>query len=282
LEAARTASAKQDAIIETLQEQVKALQTEVDESRRALEALRADHANDSDIIATAEMDRQALVKARADLEAIKTETAALNVAQTEALDAATAKINALEDQASRAEALTAEIDSLHAGKEETSNKLSELEIEILELKEARDLAEEERGKREAQIDALHGRVAAAGAAADEAVQEAAAKESAAALHLEEVKKQHEAALALVVEDSKQLTEQLRTYQAKIDELHNNLGDVNAAAANAAAEHARRFAEAQQAHQTRQNELAAEIEKISAELAVRWHDCIICTLEVFLR
>ncbi|KAI0304985.1 hypothetical protein BC826DRAFT_27035 [Russula brevipes] len=136
LEAARTASAKQDAIIETLQEQVKALQTEVDESRRALEALRADQANNnSDLIATAEMDRQALLKARADLEAIKTETSALKVAQAEALDAATAKINTLQDQASRAEALAAEIDSLHAGKEETSTKLSELEIEILELKE---------------------------------------------------------------------------------------------------------------------------------------------------
>ena len=234
----------------------------------SLESLRADHANDANIIAAAERDRQALVDAQAKLETMETETSALKAAQAEALDVATAKISALELQASRAEALTIEIANLRAGKEGTSNKLSELEVEILELKEARDLAEEERANSKTQIDTLREEVAKATAAAEKAVEEAAAEQSAATEHLKEVKKQHEAALALVVEESRKLTDQLHASQTEIDGLRNSLEASDAAAADAAEEQASELAEAEQAHKARQNELTAEIERISAELAVR--------------
>jgi chromosome segregation ATPase len=251
-------------VVETLQEQIKVLQAEVDESR-TLESL---HAANEHIIAAAEIDKQTLVKTRADLEAIKSEMAALKAAQAEALDAATAKINSLEFEASRAEALATEITSLRAEKEETSNKLSELEVEILELKEAQELAEEERGDSKAQIDSLRNEVAAAAAATEKAVQEAVAKESAAVEHLERVKTQHEEALTLVQEESKRLTEQLHASQADVDELRKNLEAANAAATSAADEHARHLVEAEQVHKVRQDELTAEFERVSAELAVR--------------
>lgn len=248
-----------------MREQIKALEAKVDESGNTLEAFRANHANDSDIIAA---DRKALVEAKANIETMKTETSALKAAQAEALDAATAKISALELQVSRAEALATEIDTLRAEKERTSNKLSELEVEILELKEAQDLAEGERGDYKTQIDSLREEVATAATATKNAVQEAAAKQSAAAEHLEEVKRQHEEALALIVEESKKLTEQLRASQTEVDGLRNNLEAVDTAAASAAEEHTRQLAEAEQAHKARQDELTAEIERISAELAVR--------------
>lgn len=235
---------------------------------KSLESLRADHANDADIIAAAERDRQALVEARAELEIMETETNGLKAAQAEALDAATEKISALELQASRAEALASEIADLRTGKEGTSNKLSELEVEIQELKEARDLAEVERANSKTQIDALREEVAKATVAAEKTVEEAAAKQSAATEHLEEVKKQHEVALALVVEESKKLTDQLHASQAEIDEFRKNLEASGAAAASAAEEHVGRLAEAEQAHKARQDELTAEIERISVELAVR--------------
>ncbi|KAH9984657.1 hypothetical protein BJV74DRAFT_931690 [Russula compacta] len=266
LEAARTTAVEHNAVIETLREQIKALQAELDESRKTLEALRAEHANNSDIIAAAEVDHQALVKARADLGAIQTEITALKEAQANALDTATAKINALESQVSRAETLTAEVSSLRAEKEETSNKISELEVEILELRDAKDLAEEEREKSLTQISALQEEVATATAATGDAVQDAAAKESAAAERLDEIKKQHEAALAQVLEESKKLTEQLHNSQAEIDRLRNSLGAANTVVASTAEGHARQLAEAEQAHQTQQDELTAEIERISAELA----------------
>ena len=251
-----------------MRQQIEALEAKVDESGKALEALRTDHANDSDIIAAAEKDRQALADARADLDSMKTNTGALEAAHAEALDAATAKISALELQASQAEALATEIAALRAEKEGTSNKLSELEVEILELKEARDLAEEERGSSKTQTDTLREQVATAAVAAEKAVEEAEAKQTAAAEHLEEVKRQHEVALELVAEESKKLTEQLHASQAEVDGLRNDLGAVNAAAASAAEEHTGRLAEAEQAHKARQDELTAEIERISAELAVR--------------
>lgn len=268
LVAARKTITEQNAVIEALREQIKVLEAKVDESMKSLESLRADHANDTDVMAAAERDRQALVEARAELETMETETNALKAAQAEALDAATAKIRALELQASRAETLSSEIADLRTGKEGTSNKLSELEVEILELKDARDLAEEERANSKTQIDTLREELATATAAVEKTVEEAAAKQSAAAEHLEEVKKQHEAALALAVEESKKLTDQLHASQAELDGLRNNLEASDAAAASAAEEQAGRLAEAEQAHKTRQDELTAEIERISAELAVR--------------
>jgi chromosome segregation ATPase len=242
-----------------LQEQIKVLQAEVDETRKALEALRTERANDSTVSA----DQQTLFKTRADLEAIKAETAA----QVEALHAATAKISALELEASGAESLATEIASLRSEKEETSQKLSELEVEILERKDAQELAEEEYGKSKAQIDSLRDEVAAATAATEKAVQEAAAKESAAAEHLEKVKTEHEEALALAQEESKRLTEQLHALQREVDELRSNLETANAAAASAADEHERRLQEAERAQKARQDELTAEVERVSAELAV---------------
>jgi chromosome segregation ATPase len=251
-----------------LRAQIKALEAKVDESMKALESLSADHANGADVMATAERDRQALVEARAELEIMEAEATALKAAQAEALDAATAKISALELQASRAEALATEIADLRIGKEGTSNKLSELEVEILELKEARDLAEEEQANSKTRIDTLREAVAKATADVEKTVEEAAAQQSAATEHLEEVKKQHEAALALVVEESKKLTDQLHASQAEIDGLRNSLEASDAAAASAAEEHAGWLAEAEQAHKARQDELTAEIKRISDELAVR--------------
>ncbi|KAI0307708.1 hypothetical protein B0F90DRAFT_1621431, partial [Multifurca ochricompacta] len=265
LETAKMAAVEQSALIETLRAQIQTLQNEVDEARENLEALRAAHSNDSDIVAAAEIDRQALVKAKADLEAISIEAAALKTAQAEALGVAAAKISTLELQGSLAEALATEVDSLRAEKEETSNKLSELEVEILELKEAQELAEEERGKSNAQIRALHAEVARAAEATDKAVREAVAKESAAAEHLDEAKKQHADALALAAQETKKLSERLHVLQAEIGELRNNLEAANAAAASTAEEHTHRLLEAEKAHQARQDELTAEIERVSAEL-----------------
>jgi chromosome segregation ATPase len=257
-----------------LRGQIKTLQSEVDETRDKLEALHVAYANDSGIAAAAEIDRQALAKAKEDLEAIKAENATLKAAQDEALNSATATISTLELQASRAEALAAEIASLRAEKEETSNKLSEVEVEILESKEAQELAEEELGSIKAQIDALRAEVAKAADDVDKATRAATAKESAAAEHLEAVQKQHADTLTLAVEESKKLTEQLRVLQAETDELRNNFEAANATAVSAAEEHTRKLEDVEKVHQGQREELTAEIGRISVELEVRgWLDCL---------
>ncbi|KAH9039917.1 hypothetical protein EDB84DRAFT_1476973 [Lactarius hengduanensis] len=223
------------------------------------------HASDSSIAAAAEIDRQALAKAKEDLEAIKAENATQKAAQDEALNGAAAKISTLELEASRAEALAAEFASLRAEKEE-------LEVEILESKEAQELAEEELGNCKAQIDALRAEVAKAADDADETIRAAEAKESAAAEHLEEVQKQHADALSLAIEEGKKLSEQLRVLQAETDELRINLEASNAAAVSAAEEHARKLEDVEKVHQAQREELTAEIGRISAELEVRgWLD-----------
>lgn len=269
--------AEQDALIEALREQTKTLQTEVDEARENLEALRASHANDSSIAAAAEIDRQALAKAKEDLEAIEAEKATLKAAHDEALNSATAKISTLELQASRAETLATEVAtevaSLRAEKEEISIKLTEIEVEIMEAKEALELAEGELGKSKAQIATLRAEITTAADMADAASRGATAKESAAAEHLEEVQKQHADELALAVEESKKLTEQLGVLQAETDEHRNNLEAANATVAAAAEGHARKLEEVEEAHRVQREELTAEMGRISAELKVRgWLNC----------
>jgi predicted nuclease with TOPRIM domain len=76
------------------------------------------------------------------------------------------------------------------------------------------------------------------------------------------------ALALIAEESNKLAEQLHASQAEVDELRKDLDAANAAAASAAEEHTGRLAEAEQVHKARQDELTAEIERISVALAVR--------------
>ena len=269
--------AEQDALVETLREQIKTLQTEVDDARENLESLRISQANDSTIAAAAEIDRQALAKAKEDLEAIEAEKATLKAAHDEALNSATEKISMLELQASRAETLAAEVAtevaSLRAEKEEISIKLTEIEVEIMEAKEALELAEGELGESKAQIATLRAEVATAVDLADAASRGATAKESAAAEHLKEVQKQHADALALAAEESKKLSEQLGVLQTETDELRNNLEAANATAASAAEGHARKLEEVEGAHQVQRDELTAEMERISAELKVRgWLNC----------
>jgi chromosome segregation ATPase len=250
------------------------LQHEFDKAQENLEALRAARANDSSIAAAAEIDRQALAKAKEDLETVEAEKVTLKVAHDEALNSATEKISALELQASRAEELAAEVASLGSKKEETSTKLTELEVEIMESKEALELAEGELEKSKTQIEALRAEIAKLADEADSATQGATAKEKAAAEHLEEVQKQHADVLALAVEDSTKLTEQLRVLQAETDELRNNLEAANEMTASAVEEHARKLEEVEKVHQAQRGELIAEKERISAELEVRgWLDCL---------
>jgi chromosome segregation ATPase len=250
--------AEQGALIESLRGQIKLLQNEADKARENLEALRVAHANDSSIAAAAEIDGQALAKAKEDLEAIEVEKATLKAAHDEALNSTIAKISTLELQAS----------TLAAEKDEASIKLTELEVKILESKDAVELAEGEVRNSKAQIDALRAEVAKAVDVAEEAARGATAKESAAAEHLEEVQKQHADALALADEESKRLAEELGVLQAEADELRNNLEAANATTAAAAEEHARRLKEVEEAYQGQQEKLTAEMGKISAELNVR--------------
>jgi conserved oligomeric Golgi complex subunit 6 len=237
-------AAEQNTLVETLREQINTLQAEVDRTTEALEALRAAHADDEDMTTAAEIDRQALVKARADLEAMEAEMAAQKAARAAELDAAAVKI------------------------EETANKLSELEVEVMELREAHELAKEERKVSETRINSLREEAQNAVEATNKAVQEAATKEVVAAEHLEEVKRQHTETLALAAEESRRLSEQLNVLQAEIDGLRGDLEAVNATAVSASEEHARQLVEAEKAHQSRQDELTAEIRRISSELEVR--------------
>ena len=273
-QAAKTIGAEQDALIETLRGQIQTLQHEFDEAQENLEALRVAHANDSSIAAAAEIDRQALAKAKEDLETIEAEKATLKGAYDEALNSAAEKTSALELQASRVEALDVEVASLQAKQEETSTKLTELEVEIMESKDALELAEGELGKSKDQIEALRAEIAKLVDAADSALQGATAKEKAAAEHLEGVQKQHTDALALAVEDSKNLAEQLRVLQVETDALRSNLEAANAMTASAVEEHARKLEEVEKVHQAQREELAAEKDRIAAELEVRgWLDCL---------
>ena len=71
---------------------------------------------------------------------------------------------------------------------DNANKISELEVEILELKESQEKADDEHGVFLARIKVLEGELAKAIAATQEAVDNATAKDSGHLQHVAEVKK----------------------------------------------------------------------------------------------
>ena len=268
LGAANTACTTQAELIQKLEAQIHTLETEVKATKENLDTLQSSHVSaSSEAAAAAQVDRDALAKARTDLEATTAETEALKAAHSAALEDVAAKLNEQRDKAANVETLEKELADLKTEKEETANKLSELEIEILELKESQDKAEDEHGKSLSRVKSLEEELATAVAATQQAANAATAKDSEHLQLAADVKNKHD-------QELKVLTDEHAKVMAHLDNLKEVLAASQAAhehakadAQSATEDHARQLSEAEQHHLTKQAELTAQIQKISAELEV---------------
>ncbi|KAJ7103667.1 hypothetical protein B0H15DRAFT_228317 [Mycena belliarum] len=259
LAAARTAADAQKELIENLQVQIQSLEAELSASKEQLESLQASQSGAaSDIAAAAAVEHEALLKARADFSQIEIEIQALRTAHGQTLEEAQAKLEVAESKAALAESLESQLNAVRVEKEEAVSKLSEIEVEVLELKESQEAVEDERAKTTSRITSLEQELSQAIAATQQAIDSALAKEAEYTSQAHGTKTSHEEELKAVSEAHAQTTSQLEALKA---ELEGALASRQAASE----ESTRRLGEAEEGYLKKQTELSDEIHRITMEL-----------------
>ncbi|KZT30690.1 hypothetical protein NEOLEDRAFT_1053426 [Neolentinus lepideus HHB14362 ss-1] len=266
LVAAKEAAAMQNDLVENLQSQIDTLQAEVAAARENLDVLRASNESaTAEAAAVASIEHAALEKAKADLDAIQAESEALQKAHVAALEEAQTRVSELENKAAQADALAAEVAELTSEKDETANKLSELEIEILELKEAQEKAEDERTESLAHIKALEVQLAEATVATQQVLEEAKAKEEEHAQKLGDAEKSHFEALQAASDEQAKVMAQLETLKEELAQAQSAHEQAKADAQAAAEEHVQKLDEVEKFRLEKETELTQELERVKSEL-----------------
>ena len=221
----------------------------------------------SDAVTAVAVEREALLKARADLEAIGVESSALKSAHTAALDELQQKLSAAEKKVEDVERLEKELASLKEEKEDTANRISELEIEVLEAREAVEEAEDAKARAESKTKGLEDELAKSKAASDGALKD---KDKDLLAQLDEAKREHEAHAAELQQEQDKLLSQLATLEGELANAQVALEEASQQQQLTVDEHAAKLQSLEQSNQVAWDSLNAELEKIQDELDVgRW-------------
>ncbi|KAF8846250.1 hypothetical protein BDN67DRAFT_960954 [Paxillus ammoniavirescens] len=266
LKNAKEATASQTELVETLQAHIQTLTADIVAAQENFESLRASSDQSSaEASAAAQMEREAFVRAKADIETITTEAASLRAEYNRALQDAAARLLDSQQHAAEVAVLNAQIGDLRAEREESATKISELEVEILELKESQEDAEDEHKQVLDRLYKVEAELAEAVAALQQAIDDARAKETedaqkaadAALLHADEVQ--------LVKDDHAKVVARVEALTAELSAAHTAHSDTEAAARAVAEAHELEMEEAEQSYLSKHIELSEEIKRLSADL-----------------
>ena len=216
----------------------------------------------------ASVEREASLKAQVDFKAISEEVEALKVSHAMALEDSMSQIAKLRERSSVTAALEAQIASLKAEKEDSASKLSELEIEILELKETQEGLEDARDTLQRRIATLEDDLATAAVASGLAAEAATNKEMEQAQTVEALIGQHKKELESGSVRFAQLTAAFESLQKEhsealvlYEQCKQNLTDNEG-------RHASELMALEDAQVVQQAAHAAELEKVLKELEVK--------------
>jgi chromosome segregation ATPase len=173
----------------------------------------------------------------------------------------------LGDTVAAADDLKTGLGRLKEENEEHVNKLSELEIEILELKENQELVEDQREKLLSRIKLMEEELLSATSAKQQVVDDAKAKEADHIALLDEIKKQHNEALEAISEERTNVVVALEALKGDLAASVAAHEQAKVDAQTALEEHTRKLEEAAQVLESQRTELSDEIKKITAELEV---------------
>ncbi|KIM47878.1 hypothetical protein M413DRAFT_15962 [Hebeloma cylindrosporum] len=266
LEDANSGAAVQSSVVQALHTQIQELEVALSSSKETVEVLEETGAAAASSAAeAASVEREALLKAQADFKAISEEVEALKVSHTMALEDSLGQIAELRERSSVTATLEAQIASLKAEKEESANKLSELEIEILELKESQEGLEDTRDTLQRRIATLEDDLAMAAVTSGLAAEAATKKEMEHAQAVEALIGQHKKELeadsvrfdelkATLEALQKEHSEALVLYERCKQNLVDNEG-----------RHASELMALEDAQVAQQAAHAAELEKVMKEL-----------------
>lgn len=234
-------------------------------TKSELEALRAaGQLASSDAAAAAAVERKALLKAHADLDAMSVEKSTLKSAHTAALDKLQHRLSAAEEKAQEVERLETELDLMRREKEETASRISELEIEVLEARDAVEEAEDAKLKAEFKTKTLEEDLSRAKVASEGAMED---KEKALLERLEEVKKGHEVRAIELQQEQDKLLSQLATLEGDLANAQAALEKASQEQQSVAEEHAVKLQSLEESNKLALDQLDFELRRIRNELEV---------------
>jgi conserved oligomeric Golgi complex subunit 6 len=274
LEKAKEAAITQNELSVSLRARIQSLENEVSVEKRNLETLRASHdsATAASTAAVA-MEHEALVKTKADLVAIAAETEALKSAQAHALEEAALKLKEFQSKVAEAEALHTELAGLKTEKEQNASKISELEIEILELKESQETAEDERGDLLARLKSAEDELSKAVSATQQAFEKANANEEEHVRRSADMERAHAEALKGAADEQAKVVAEVEILRMELTTAKAAHEQTKAEAHAAAEEHARNLAEVETNHLGKQSAMSSEILRIKTELEVSYYELL---------
>lgn len=241
------------------------MESEIASTRSELEALRSSsQLASSDAAAATAVEHEALLKARADLEAIAAETSSLKSAHTVALNELQQRLSAAEAKAKEVQRLETELADLKREREDTANRISELEIEVLEAKDAVEDAEDAKTRAESKTKGLEDELAKAKFASTDALE---AKEKGLLAQLDEAKKEHETRAAELQQEQDKLLSQLTTLEGELANAQAALEKASQEQQLVAEEHAAKLQSLEQSNQEALHALDVELKRIRNELEV---------------
>lgn len=191
----------------------------------------------------------------------------LKQAQSLALEEERAKIATLGAKAQEVESLTSQLVSLQSEKEETATKVSELEIEILELKEAQEVLEDERDQLKKIIQTLENSLSQAKNENSQAAEDRKATDKRHMAVVEDLEKKHAGELVEAAEEHAQVSGLLQVTQRSLEAANMELEKAKKTAGDAEEAHKLKLLEVEQAYMVVQNGLTERLASTSAELEV---------------
>ncbi|KAG2350224.1 hypothetical protein BDR05DRAFT_869163 [Suillus weaverae] len=266
LDAAKLASSDHTDVVYDLQSQLESLTAEVTAARENLETLRASsERSSSEAAAAAQMEREAVLRARTDYETISAEMGALRASHASTIQDLNVRSSKAQERAAEADALEAQVRQLKAEREENANKLSELEVEILELKESQEQAEDDHAKVLDRLKKLEEELAHAAAATQSALAASKVREEQHAEQIAGVKEVHSGELQAVNNELSDVVADLAALREELAAAHAAHIQTKIEAQNAAEEHERQIEETESEFFSKHLELSEEIKRITTEL-----------------
>ena len=205
-----------------------------------------------------------MVKAHADLETASIEAAALKSAHAAALDELHQKLSSAEEKAKEVGRLEAELAGLKGEKKDAANRISELEVEVLEAKDSVEEAEDAKARAESMTKGLEAELAKAKVASTGALED---KEKNLLAQLDEVEKEHEVRVAKLQQEQDKLLSQLTSLEGELADSRAALEKAVQEQQLVTEEHAAKLQSLEQSNQQALDALGTELQRIKNELEV---------------
>ena len=255
--------------IRTLEAQIGTLHADIVAAQENFESLRASSDQSSaEAAAAAQMEREAFLRAKADVETVTAEANSLRAAHNKALQDAAARSSELQQRAADVVTLTTQIGELKVEREESAAKISELEVEILELKESQENTEDEHKRTLDRLQKLEAELSDAIAATQQVLRDAEARDAESTQKVADATLLHANAIHLIKSDLTKAVSEIDVLRTELAAAHVAHDRTKAAAHASAEAYEQEMEETEQSYLSKHIELSEEIKQLTAELEVR--------------